>query len=63
MIWLNTYWTFSYVLQLLFVFITLFFVGARWLMDSSRGERSPGLALMLAGVWASLGTFFFHCWW
>lgn len=61
MVFLNTYWTASYALMLLFVFVTLFYVAASFVQRTLavRGWS----AVMGCGLWAGLGTFFFHCVW
>ena len=64
MIWLNTYWTFSYVLMLLFVFWLLLLVyeylkPSFWTTNSWLSWKQ----LSYKVLFSALGTFFFHCWW
>ena len=52
--------TLSYFLMLLFVFVTLFFVGSRWVAQE---VEQPSIFCVLGAIWAALGTYFFHCIW
>lgn len=45
------------IIGIMFIFITLFSVGFRWL---SEGSGKPTGNTILAYIWAALGTFFFH---
>lgn len=50
----------TYFLMLFFVFITLFFISMRWMLESEAAQRGWGLLAALAFVWAALGTHFVH---
>ena len=63
MIAFDTYWTFSYVLMLLFVFSTLWMLGIRFVSTGQAFERGWKMPTACATLWAILGTHFFHCWW
>lgn len=45
------------IISYVFVFITLFAVGLRWI---SEGGVKPQESATLAAIWAVLGTFFVH---
>ena len=61
MIFLNTYWTWSYFFMLLFVFWTLFKAAKVYYVQVF--QRLSYADCVLGLVWASLGTYFFHCVW
>lgn len=63
MIAFDTYWTFSYVLMLLFVFSTLWMLGIRFVSEGRAFERGWKMPTACVTLWAILGTHFFHCWW
>lgn len=67
MVFLNTYWTWSYFLMLLFVFWTL--IKAQiFLRKYQRDTDNDTVRVQLWIIfyrllWPALGTYFFHCIW
>ena len=53
----------TYRLMLIFVFVTLFAVGVRWLSVNDRSTLDRAATVLCSIVWAALGTFFFANFW
>lgn len=63
---LNTHWTWQYVVMLLFVFWTAWRVGTLYNFAWNRGTEqrfTDEFDIVLKFLWSCLATFTFHQWW